>query len=30
MYIPYGIYNVIMLIKKEPQVVESSVDNLNE
>ena len=30
MYIPYGINNVIMLIKKEPQVVESSVDNLNE
>ncbi len=26
MYIPYGIYNAIMLIKKEPQVVENSVD----
>lgn len=27
MYIPYGIYNTIMLIKKEPQVVENSVDS---
>lgn len=30
MYIPYGIYNVIMLIKKEPKIAEGSVDNLNE
>ena len=30
MYIPYGIYNVIILIKKEPKIAEGSVDNLNE
>jgi hypothetical protein len=30
MYIPYGIYNTIMLIKKEPQVVENSVDSAKE
>lgn len=30
MYIPYGIYNVIMLMKRDPQAVESAADNANE
>lgn len=30
MYIPYGIYNIIMLIKKEPQEKENSLDSAKE
>ena len=29
MYIPYGIYNVIMLIRKEPEDLESPADKSN-
>ena len=30
MYVPYGIYNIIMLIKKEPQVVENPANHVIE
>lgn len=30
MYIPYGIYNIIKLIKKEPQAFENYIDDANE
>lgn len=30
MYVPYGIYNIVMLIKRKPEVEENSLDNVKE